>query len=112
MMTTRKALLLLLVAVGGCNEDLLNPMADRQPRVQTYAVSDFYDDGLTMRDPPAGTVPRERVVLNAALSTGKTASPTGDVYVTQFPMKVDRPLLALGQRRFNIICATCHGPIG
>ncbi len=110
--TTMKRALLTLVLLAGCDEDLLNPMAARQPRVQMYGASDFYDDGLTMRQPPAGTVPRERVVMNAALSGGKTASPTGDVYVTQFPVKVDHQLLALGRKRFNITCATCHGPVG
>ncbi len=96
----------------GCDEDLLNPMAARQPRVQNYAESDFYSDGLSMREPPAGTVPRERLVGNPGLTTGKVAGPKGDIYVTSIPLKVDAPLMALGRKRFNITCATCHGPVG
>jgi mono/diheme cytochrome c family protein len=101
------------LASSGClDEDLLNPMAARQPRVNNYGESDFYSDGLAMREPPQGTVPRERVVLNPELAHGKTTGPGGDVYATTFPLKVDRPLLALGKKRFDITCATCHGPIG
>jgi mono/diheme cytochrome c family protein len=104
--------LTLVVTLSGCDEDLLNPMANRQTRVQAYAASDFYEDGLAMRDPPAGTVPRERVVLNTALSTGKTTGPTGEVFVGAIPVKVDRTLIQLGRKRFEITCATCHGPVG
>jgi mono/diheme cytochrome c family protein len=104
--------LTLVVTLSGCDEDLLNPMANRQPRVQAYGVSDFYEDGLAMRDPPAGTVPRERVVLNTAMSTGKTTGPTGEIFVSAIPVKVDRTLIQLGRKRFDITCATCHGPVG
>lgn len=105
---------LLLLALGGgatfagCDEDLINPMAARQPKVNAYAVSDFYDDGLTMRQPPAGTVPRERLTGNAAVTTGRT--PTG--HVTQIPIPVDDALLRLGRKRYDITCGTCHGPAG
>jgi mono/diheme cytochrome c family protein len=106
-------LLLAGILLGGCiNEDLLNPMADRQPRVQNYGASEFYEDGIAMREPPADTVPRERVVLQPALSTGKTTGPTGETYLTTFPLKVDRELVELGRKRFDITCATCHGPVG
>jgi mono/diheme cytochrome c family protein len=102
-----------LLSAGCINEDLLNPMADRQYKVQNYSESDFYSDGLGMREPPQGTVPRERVVLNPALATGKLMGADGkETYVATFPLKVDRPLVALGKKRFDIICGTCHGPVG
>jgi mono/diheme cytochrome c family protein len=103
---------LALVLLVGCDEDLLNPMSAQQPRVQAYGVSEFYEDGMAMRDLPAGTVPRERVVQQGGLTTGKFSSPTGDLYLTTFPLKVDRPLMELGRKRFDITCATCHGPVG
>jgi mono/diheme cytochrome c family protein len=111
-MSRHLLLLALAVTLSGCDEDLLNPMANRQPRVQAYGASDFYEDGLAMRDPPAGTVPRERIVNNAAMSTGKTTGPTGEVFVSAIPLKVDRALMQLGRKRFDITCATCHGPVG
>jgi mono/diheme cytochrome c family protein len=99
-------------AAGCIDEDLINPMAARQDKVQPYSQSEFYADNLGMREPPQGTVPRERVVLNSALSAGKTGEPGSETYVTTIPLKVDRPLLALGKKRFEITCGTCHGPLG
>ena len=54
---------LVLVGVGsaGCDEDLINPMAARQGRVNNYSGSDFYQDGMGMRPPPEGAVPRQRI---------------------------------------------------
>jgi mono/diheme cytochrome c family protein len=94
-----------------CNEDLLNPMADRQPRVNAYGRSDFFDEGLAMRAPPVGTVPRQRLVGDVGLTTGKGPGPTGP-YVTAIPVKVDDALMQVGRRRYDIFCATCHGPAG
>jgi mono/diheme cytochrome c family protein len=107
----RLAIVLLLGAVtvtAGCDEDLINPMAHRQPKVLAYGPSDFYQDGMGMRHPPAGTVPRQRVTGLPGATTGKE----GTNYVTSFPVRVDEALLRLGQRRYNITCGTCHGPLG
>jgi mono/diheme cytochrome c family protein len=99
----------LLATSAGCvDEDLINPMAARQPRVNSYSESEFHSDRIAMREPPRGTVPRERIVLNSALSSGKE----GEAYVSTFPLRVDRPLLALGKKRYDITCGTCHGPVG
>jgi mono/diheme cytochrome c family protein len=93
---------------AGCDEDAINPMAARQPRVNAYGGSHFYSDGLGMREPPAGTVPRQRLVGNPQLTTGKQ----GTVLVTTFPIKVDEQLMRVGQKRYTVICGTCHGPLG
>jgi mono/diheme cytochrome c family protein len=115
-MTARLSLLLASIATAGLtlggtgclDEDLINPMANRQPRVSAYSGSDFYADGLGMRAPPVGTVPRQRITGMPGASTGKE----GANYVTTFPINVDEGLLKLGQRRYNITCGTCHGPLG
>jgi len=101
-------ILLLASAAAGCDEDMINPMSARQPRVGNYSGSDFYQDGMGMRTPPEGAVPRQRITGNPALTTGKN----GEAFVTTFPLKVDDALLQLGQKRFNITCGTCHGPLG
>jgi mono/diheme cytochrome c family protein len=93
---------------AGCDEDTLNPMAARQPKISPYGGSDFYSDGMGMRQLPPGTVPRERITGDSGLTTGKV----GTNFVTTFPVKVDEALLHLGQRRYNITCGTCHGPLG
>lgn len=101
-------LLLAVVAIAGCDEDLINPMAHRQEKVHSYGPSDFYQDGIAMRAPPAGTVPRQRITGLPGATSGKD----GNNYVTSFPIRVDEQLVRLGQRRYNITCGTCHGPLG
>jgi hypothetical protein len=96
------------VGVAGCDEDAINPMAARQPKVNPYSASDFYQDGMAMREPPVGTVPRQRITGNPGLTTGRE----GAGYVTTFPIKVDEGFMRLGQKRYNITCGTCHGPLG
>ena len=110
---------LLSVATAACDENILDPMADRQPKANRYRESKFYQDGLTMKAPPQGTVPRERITLNARLTTGREADgpiqSNGEplpVYVKTVPVPVTRKLLDLGRKRYDITCGTCHGPLG
>ncbi len=110
---------LLAGTAAGCDENILDPMADRQPKATRYKESEFYADGLTMRAPPEGTVPRERVTLNRPLTAGRDADgpiqPNTEAlphYVNTPPIPVSRKLLELGRKRFDITCATCHGPLG
>ncbi len=116
-------LLPLLGAVGACDEQLLNPMAEQQPRERAYHQSQFFDDGLAMHAPPDGTVPRERLAhlaANRAVATGIAAftgelAPNGErlvSYASRIPIPVTHELLALGRKRYDITCGTCHGPQG
>jgi hypothetical protein len=119
-----KRQLLLLVALAGASascidENILDPMADRQPRAFRYKESAFFEDGLSMHAPPEGTVPRERITQNVPLTTGRLPDgpiqPNGEAlphFVTTIPLPVTPKLLALGRKRFDITCATCHGPVG
>jgi mono/diheme cytochrome c family protein len=126
-MTSPRALRLLFATVGlavsatACSEQILDPMADhRQPRERAYRVSDFFEDGQVMRAPPDGTVPRERHTMNPTLTSGISGY-TGRVaengervvrYASRIPLPVTAQLLALGRKRYDITCATCHGPLG
>jgi hypothetical protein len=111
---------LLAVGASACiDENLLDPMADRQPKANRYKESKFYADGLSMQAPPEGTVPRERITLNTALTTGRESDgpiqTNGEplpVYVKNVPIPVTRKLLDLGRKRYDITCGTCHGPLG
>jgi mono/diheme cytochrome c family protein len=111
--------LALAVLSSACiDENILDPMADSQPRAGRYKQSAFYDNGLSMQAPPEGTVPRERITQNVPLTTGRLpdgpAQTNGEplpVYATAIPLPVTRELLALGRKRFDITCATCHGPL-
>lgn len=107
------------LAATGCDENILDQMADSQPKANRYKESHFYEDGLSMRAPPEGTVPKERITLNPRLTTGRevdgpvqpNAEPLPN-YVTTVPLPLSQKLLDLGRKRFDITCATCHGPLG
>ena len=110
---------LLALTASACDENILDAMADRQPKANRYRESKFYEDGLTMKAPPEGTVPRERITLNARLTTGREADgpiqTNGEplpMYVTAVPIPVTHKLLELGRKRYDITCATCHGTLG
>jgi hypothetical protein len=112
--------LALSLTTTGCDENILDPMADRQPRAHAYKESVFFDDGLSMRAPPKGTVPRERITMKPILTTGREGetgqmAPNGEripSYTKAIPIPVTRKLVELGRKRFDITCATCHGPVG
>jgi mono/diheme cytochrome c family protein len=114
------AVLAVVLMLAGCDENLLNPMAFRQPKARAYEESGFFANGLAMRPPPGGTFAREWRGAGYALTTGY-ANPggrpgsNGDVArapVAAIPLPVTRALLALGQRRFEVTCAACHGLLG
>jgi len=110
-----------MVAAASCNEQALNPMADiRQPRERAYRPSDFFGTGLVMQAPPEGTVPRERRTMNPTLTSGISGY-TGRFgengerivrYASRIPVPVTPELMALGRKRYDITCGTCHGPAG
>ena len=109
-----------LLSALACDENILDPMADRQPRAHAYKDSVFFADGLSMRAAPEGTVPRERITMKPVLTTGREGE-TGQIaangervpaYAKAIPIPVTRKLVELGRKRFDITCATCHGPVG
>jgi mono/diheme cytochrome c family protein len=104
-----------LAAIAGCcallaacaDTTIVDPM-ERQPKARAFASNPFFEDGRAMRTPPAGTVPRERIVQNPALTQGRV----GENDVTEFPLPLTRALLDTGHRKFDIYCGTCHGLTG
>lgn len=84
-----------------------DPM-QRQQKYKAYQASEFHEDGLAMRAPPAGTVPFHAAVDGPVL-TG--AGPDGKP-LPRSPVAPTPRLLATGRKRFDIHCATCHGLLG
>jgi mono/diheme cytochrome c family protein len=108
-----------LGAASCIDENILDVMADSQPRAGRYKESVFFEDGLSMHAAPEGTVPRERLTQNVPVTTGRLPDgpiqPNGEPlpkYLTAIPVPVTPQLLALGRKRFDITCGTCHGPVG
>ena len=104
-MTRRSALILAMILAGalGCEDD----MAD-QPRYEPLEPSGFFDDGLSSRQIPDGTVARGHLRSDAHLYEGKV---NGQI-ATEFPFPVTKEWLARGRERYEIFCAVCHGSTG
>ena len=76
-----------------------------QDRFQVWQHCVYFEDGMAMRTPPEGTLPRDAPTGDPARNQGIA----GGLYVTAVPLPVDRDLLVAGQARFETYCAPCHG---
>ena len=101
----------LLIALGAaaCGDTTPFDAMERQPKYRAFAANPFFADGRAMRQPPAGTVPRERQTLRPEITAGRTRA--GDL-VTSIPIPVTRELMDQGRTKFEIHCGVCHGLLG
>ena len=95
--------LLSVLALAGCRQDMHD-----QPRMKTYAMSDFYADLRSARPPVDGTVARGQLHEDTYFYTGKIGANPGDY----MPFPVTEDVVARGRERFNIYCAPCHSRVG
>ena len=65
----RTALVALILAAGCGDTTLFDPM-ERQPKFKAFAANSQYEDGRAMRQPPAGTVPRETITMRPEITLG------------------------------------------
>ncbi len=91
------------VFLVGCRQDMHD-----QPRMKTYAMSDFYADLRSARPPVDGTVARGQLHEDTYFYTGKIGDNPGDY----MPFPVTENVLTRGRERFNIYCAPCHSRLG
>ena len=117
----------------------LFPDMDDQPRFKVQRETQFFDDGRTMRPVVEGTIPWGRTAVDVdaesvadsswaaeyrvqrarflaeddAVYKGETGAggeeTVPDCWIERFSIEVDRDLIELGRKNFNIYCATCHG---
>lgn len=92
---------------AGCSTAEIDPM-ERQPKFKPYAETELFADGRAMRQWPEGTVPRERIIGQPALTEGQI----GEAPVDRIPVTVDVATLRRGRDRYDIYCAPCHGIAG
>ena len=113
------SLLLGLAAVALRRE---HPRSDGRPPAE---VDPLQGERLLRRRPvdarrrPRGPCRASGSRSNPRLTTGREPDgpmqPNGEPlpnYVATVPLPVSRKLLELGRKRFDITCATCHGPLG
>jgi len=104
----KQALLLAALAAACGDTTLFDPM-ERQPKFKPFAANPLYEDGRAMRQPPEGTVPRERQTQRPEITNGRDRS--GQV-VSAIPVPLTRDLMLQGRTKFEIHCAVCHGLVG
>jgi mono/diheme cytochrome c family protein len=79
-----------------------------QPKYIPLRQSAFFNDARSARPILEGTVARGQLHDDELMYTGKM----NGADATVFPVRVDAPVMARGQERFNIYCAPCHGRTG
>ncbi|MCA1827820.1 MAG: cytochrome c [Myxococcales bacterium] len=82
---------------------------ERQPKFRAFSANSLYEDGRAMRQPPAGTVPREAITMRPEITT---AADRKGAVIDTIPISVTRELMDAGRTRFEIHCAPCHGLLG
>jgi mono/diheme cytochrome c family protein len=103
MIPVRETLLLSAVLFLACGDDPLQRMI-KQPKLKPFEGA--------MESPPPGTVPLERELGSIELLSGRIAASPDAGYAEAIPIALDRAALERGKKRFEIICATCHGLTG
>jgi mono/diheme cytochrome c family protein len=105
----RLALAAVALSLTGCELDneVLQRMST-QPRYTWYQANEFYADQRAMREPPFGTVPRERTVGSPAITEGAV---NGQL-VSQIPIPVTEAVMRRGKLKYDVVCSQCHGPLG
>ena len=104
-----KRLLLFALACVACGDTTIFDPMERQPKFRPFSANPLFEDGRAMRQPPEGTVPRERQTLRPEITTGRDRN--GQV-VSAIPVPVTRELMLQGRGKFEIYCAVCHGLVG
>jgi hypothetical protein len=92
-----------VMSVAGCRRDM-----QIQPRYDTYAATNFFDDGRSARQPVPGTVARGYLRIDDHLYKGKIDGKDADT----FPFPITATDILRGQQRFNIYCTPCHDYTG
>jgi mono/diheme cytochrome c family protein len=101
------ALLAACEGMGSSRGPDLERMID-QEKAEAFEPSPFLPNGRVMQVPPEGTVPRERVLGDPALTEGVVDGKLLDA----IPIPMSAPLLMRGRDRYDIYCAPCHGVLG
>jgi mono/diheme cytochrome c family protein len=92
-----------LLFATACRQDMHD-----QPKYQPLERSTFFLDESASRMPVPGTVARGELRDDPLLYTGKVDGQDA----LFFPFRIDEPVMARGQERFNIYCSPCHGRTG
>jgi hypothetical protein len=110
-----------MLITTGCRRDMQD-----QPKMKPYRGTTFFADGLSARQPIAGTVPRGFLRDDTEFFTGKKSgtTPGAGTQSTQgpdnsfpddidyFPIPITEEVVKRGRERYDIFCGACHGLTG
>lgn len=82
---------------------------DFQEKFQAQTYNPLFENKMSMRTPPTGTVARGQLRDSVELYRGRT--PDGE-YVERVPIAVNQQVLKRGQDRYEVYCTPCHGKAG
>lgn len=78
---------------------------------ETYTPNENFADGITMRTPVKGTVPRGMVPFDYE-KNDEDRILAGRELVNPFASVTSEELIARGKDRYDIFCVNCHGDSG
>ena len=100
------------------------PDMDRQAKYKPQAENSFFEDGRNDRPLPAHTVARGNYLNQQEVFSEEFAdSKLGDMaynlgknpdgsFVKKIPIEASNELMKIGEERYSIFCAACHGAAG
>lgn len=106
---------ILLLAVSACNRDRNNPGWDYFPDMfystayETYSKNPNFDDGMTMRVPVTGTVPRDFIPFDYT-NDPESRILAGKELANPFPSTPAN--ISRGEVVYTTFCIGCHGTKG
>ncbi|MEM6455272.1 MAG: cytochrome c [Acidobacteriota bacterium] len=107
---THWPLLLLALSIAlistGCRRDMQD-----NPRFEAYEATDLFENGMSSRMLPDGTVARGFLRADVHLYQGKDDAGN---FTPTLPASIElnRELLLRGQERYEIFCSPCHDSVG
>ena len=107
------SVIVFVLLLTSCDRTNNNPGYDFSPDMfysrayETFSEDTDFRDGMTMREPVEGTVPRGIVPYPYA-KTDSDRLLAGKELMN--PLKADSANLVRGKEAFSIFCSQCHGP--
>jgi mono/diheme cytochrome c family protein len=91
-------------------ELLLEAQMSQSPAFDSFAPNPNFSDGMTLRTPPAGTIPRGELPLHYEATPADFQRAGKEL---QNPLPADNlQVVQRGARLFENYCKVCHGPTG
>jgi mono/diheme cytochrome c family protein len=111
----RGLLLVLGPVLLGCRTEqtLVTPDPHLERMLTQEKVLPYHDDpllphGMTMQNPPDGTLPVDALLADPLVLEGVAQGR----WAARIPIAVDRATIEGGRRSFETYCAACHGILG